>query len=141
VSIDHQEPMSDHISEPGDPGELVTTEGPAHLRISRGMTALWKQYYGRGPRHVRTYLMQDVVLVVMRGGFNKVEETLLDEGRGDAVEQQRAAFQRVMDDRFRSVIEDATGRTVQAFMSANHQAPDVMAEIFILEGPAPESGG
>jgi hypothetical protein len=34
-------------------------------------------------------------------------------------------------------VEELTGRTVTAFMSANHIDPDLAAELFVLE-PAPE---
>jgi hypothetical protein len=66
------------------------------------------------------------------------------------VNTQQIAFQEVMIDRFTSVVEEATGRTVVAFMSANHQHPDLQAEVFVLEGgraavldetPAPASDG
>jgi len=37
-----------------------------------------------------------------------------------------------MRERFDSVIEEATGRTVIGFMSGNQQHPDMMCEVFIL---------
>jgi uncharacterized protein YbcI len=71
---------------------------------------------------------------VLRGGFSRVEQTLLDEGRGSAVIQQRMEFQDVMRSRFEEVIERATGRKVIGFMSGNQQDPDLMCEVFILAG-------
>jgi uncharacterized protein YbcI len=100
------------------------------------MSALWKEYYGRGPSDVTTYVMDDVVLVVMRGGFNKVEETLRRAGRGDAVDAQRGVFQEIMYERFRELIEAEVGRGVEACLSANNQDPDLMAETFLLVDPA-----
>jgi uncharacterized protein YbcI len=72
------------------------------------------------------------VVCVLRGGFSRVEQTLLDGGRGHAVIQQRMEFQDVMRERFASVIEQATGRQVIGFMSGNQQEPDMMCEVFIL---------
>jgi len=69
---------------------------------------------------------------VLRGGFSRVEETLLEGGRGGAVIQQRMEFQDLMRMRFESVIEHATGRRVIGFMSGNQQHPDMMCEVFIL---------
>jgi uncharacterized protein YbcI len=69
----------------------------------------------------------------MRGGFTRVEETLLQEGRGDSVIQQRSDFQNVMVDRFKEVIEGETGRKVVAMMSGTHQHPDLLGEMFVLE--------
>ena len=106
--------------------------GEAQRNISRRLVALHKEYYGKGPKRARCYYVDDVVLVLMRGGYSKVEETLLAEGRGEAVIQQRMEFQEVMVDRFREVIEKETGRPVAAFMSGSHQDPDVTAEVFVL---------
>ena len=69
----------------------------------------------------------------MRGGFTRVEETLLRAGRGDSVIQQRGDFQEVMLDRFTDVIEHETGRKVVAMMSGSHQHPDLLCEVFVLE--------
>jgi uncharacterized protein YbcI len=80
--------------------------------ISDGIVALMKEYYGRGPTRTKTYYEDDLVVCLMRGGFSRVEQTLLDGGRGSAVIQQRMEFQELMRERFAAVIEDATGRQV-----------------------------
>lgn len=108
--------------------------------ISRRVVQLHKEFYGKGPTKAKTYYQGDLVVVILRGGFTKVEETLLHEGRGDAVITQRMEFQQVMVDRFSEVITEELGRTVVAFMSGSHQEPDVIAEIFLLD-EAEESGG
>lgn len=102
--------------------------------ISRRMVSLHKEFYGKGPNKARTYVQDDMVVILMRGGFTRVEETLLREGRAEAVARQRADFQQVMHDRFTEVIEGELGRKVVAFMSTSHQDPDLLAEIFLLEG-------
>lgn len=109
--------------------------GSMLANISRRIVVLHKEYYGKGPTKARTYVNDDTVLVLLRGGYTRVEETLMRDGRHDAVERQRAAFQQVMHERFVEVIEDELGRKVTAFMSTNHQDPDLMAELFVLESP------
>ena len=71
-------------------------------------------------------------MCLLRGGFSRVEQTLLEGGRGAAVIQQRMEFQELMRERFVAVIEDVTGRRVIGFMSGNQQDPDIMCEVFIL---------
>jgi uncharacterized protein YbcI len=100
--------------------------------ISDGLVALLKEFYGRGPTKTKSYYEDDLVVCVLRGGFSRVEQTLLDGGRGAAVINQRMEFQEVMRERFDAVIEDATGRRVSGFMSGNQQRPDMMCEVFIL---------
>jgi uncharacterized protein YbcI len=101
--------------------------------VSRRMVQLFKEFYGRGPEKAKTYYNGDLVVVLMRGGFTRVEETLLQGGRGESVLQQRSDFQEVMVDRFIEVIEEETGRKVIAAMSSSHQHPDLLGEIFVLE--------
>ena len=108
------------------------SQGDVLTAISNGMVALLKEFYGRGPTRTKSYYEDDLVVCLLRGGFSRVEETLLDGGRGDAVIQQRMEFQEVMRERFVGVIEEATGRPVIGFMSGNQQGPDIMCEVFIL---------
>ena len=112
-------------TKPQNHGEVLTT-------ISDGLVALLKEFYGRGPTRVKSYFEGDLVVCVLRGGFSRVEQTLLDGGRGAAVINQRMEFQEVMRKRFEAVIEDATGQRVIGFMSGNQQQPDMMCEVFIL---------
>ena len=107
-------------------------QGDVLTAISDGMVALLKEFYGRGPTRTKSYYEDDLVVCVLRGGFSRVEETLLEGGRGPAVIQQRMEFQELMRERFESVIEHATGRRVIGFMSGNQQHPDMMCEVFIL---------
>ncbi|HEY6729535.1 MAG TPA: DUF2294 domain-containing protein [Solirubrobacterales bacterium] len=106
--------------------------GDTLTAISDGLVALLKEYYGRGPSQTKSYYSDDLVVCVLQGGFTRVEQTLLDGGRGAAVIEQRMAFQDLMRDRFNKVIEDATGRQVVGFMSGNQQDPDIMCEVFVL---------
>jgi len=106
--------------------------GDVLSEISDGMVALLKEYYGKGPTRAKTYYQDDLVVCLLRGGFTRVEETLLAGGRGSAVIQQRMEFQEVMRHRFEDVIAKATGRPVIGFMSGNQQDPDMICEVFIL---------
>ena len=106
--------------------------GAVLTEISNGMVALLKEHYGVGPTQAKTYYHDDLVVCVLRGGFTRVEQTLLDGGRGRAVIEQRMAFQEVMRQRFEAVIQHATGRPVIGFMSGNQQEPDMLCEVFVL---------
>ncbi len=109
-----------------------TTHGDVLTAISDGMVRLLKEFYGRGPTRTKSYYQDDLVVCVLRGGYTRVEQTLLEGGRGPAVIRQRMEFQELMRERFYAVIEAATGRRVIGFMSGNQQHPDMMCEVFIL---------
>ena len=121
--------MSDHHTDM----DHATSHGEVLTAVSTGLVALLKEFYGRGPTQAKSYYHDDLVVCVLRGGFSRVEQTLLDGGRGAAVIQQRMEFQDLMRDRFVEVVERATGRSVIGVMSGNEQNPDLMCEVFVLE--------
>ena len=110
----------------------TTASGDIRTQISDGIVALLKEFYGRGPERTKTYVSDDLVVCLLRGGFTRVEQTLLEGGHSEDVIRQRMVFQQVMRHRFEHVIEQATGRKVVGFMSGNHQDPDMICEVFVL---------
>ena len=114
------------------PFQFSATTADVRTEISEGLVALLKEYYGRGPERAKTYVSDDLVVCLLRGGFTRVEQTLFDGGHGDDVIRQRMVFQDVMRARFEQVVERATGRKVVGFMSGNQQDPDMICEVFVL---------
>jgi uncharacterized protein YbcI len=106
--------------------------GDVLTAISDGLVALMKQLYGRGPESARTYVSDDLVVCLLRGGYTRVEQTLIEEGQGDLVLRQRRAFEEIVRERFEQVVADATGREVVGFMSGNQQGPDMSCLVFLL---------
>ena len=110
-----------------------SARGEVMARISTGLVQLHSQYYGKGPTRAKTYLVNDTVVCVLRGGFTTVERTLIDNGHADTVYDMRRSFQAAMEVQFRGIVEEATGRKTIAYMSQIHQNPDLAVEIFVLE--------
>ena len=102
-------------------------------QISTGLVQLHSRYYGKGPTKAKTHLVDSTVVCILRGGFTRVERTLLDTGQTESVYQMRRTFQQVMEEEFRRIVEEATGRTVIAYMSSIHVNPDLAVELFVLE--------
>jgi uncharacterized protein YbcI len=114
-------------------------EGPLLEEISRRVVQLYKESYGRGPTKARTYWEDDVITVVVRGGFTPDERTLREAGRGEAVLEHRVQFQEAMRARFRQEVEQLTGRSVIGVMSGVQvEEPEMATQVFVLE-PAPEA--
>jgi uncharacterized protein YbcI len=101
--------------------------------ISNAITKLQREHYGRGPDSVRTVVGYDHIICFLENTFMPVELTLIDAGESDAVRQTRLAFQRAMESRFNSTIEELTGRKVRAFLSQVSLNPDISVEVFVLE--------
>jgi uncharacterized protein YbcI len=98
---------------------------------------LLSQYTGRGPTRARTFFNDDMVTVVLQDTLTKAEITLVGNNRRELVLLTRTTFQEVMGDDLIGGIEEITGRTVTAFLSANHIDPDIAIETFILAPSAP----
>ena len=125
---------------PLEPEHALGSRGEIASQISNSFVQLLKEHADRGPTKCRTYIDDDLVIVLMRGGFSKLENTLFEDGKFLDVRSMRHAFQDTMQGRFTEVIERLTGREVAAFMSASHQHPDLQMEVFMLDGgPDPSS--
>lgn len=121
-----------------EPGQAFGTRGEIASEISNSFVQLLKEHADRGPTKCRTYIDDDFVIVLMRGGFSRLENTLFEDGKFLDVRAMRHALQDTMEGRFTGVIERLTGRQVAAFMSATHQHPDLQVEVFVLDGePTP----
>lgn len=134
--------MQDPEIHPEDAAAMRDSErsaGPLRQQLANAIVALYKQYFGKGPTSCRAYLEPDMVVLVLNGGYTAAEATLFEAGKWHDVRQGRMNWQDSMEVRFVETIEQLTGRTVRAFMSANHQDPDVSVELFLLDGPGPTS--
>ena len=102
--------------------------------ISTSIVGILREHYGRGPMKAKTYVLDDIIVVVMRGsGFTPLEQTIMNSGEPDRVIAMREDFQRVMAARYKQTIEELTGRHVRAFMSGSSAAGDASVEVFLLD--------
>src|SRR5215210_6595290 len=106
--------------------------GEMRATISNEIVRLQAEYYGKGPTRAKTYIFEDLVVVVLEETFTRAEKTLAERGEGDAIQHIRRRFQQQMRENFTSVIEQATGRSVRAFLSETDIAQDVSVETFLL---------
>ena len=106
--------------------------GEIRAAISREMVRLQAEYYGKGPTRAKTYLVEDLVVVVLEESFTRAEKTLAERGEKEAIEHIRRRFQQQMADDFTSVVEQATGRKVRVFLSETDIDQDVSVETFLL---------
>jgi uncharacterized protein YbcI len=122
---------------PPSDGELAAT-------ISQTVVRALARTTGRGPTKARTTIGENGVFVVLQDSLTIGEQTLADNGEGQAVLDLRRRWQRVMQADVSREIEEITGRKVIGFMSDNHIDPDLAVEVFVLEslrGQAPSASG
>jgi uncharacterized protein YbcI len=114
---------------PGVHGQLAAA-------ISTAVVHVFSDHTGRGPTKARTTLDGDLVVVILQEGMTKAERGLVHAGRDAEVLRLRRVLQETMRLDLIAAVERLTARTVQAFMSANHLAPDTAAEIFLMDRAA-----
>jgi uncharacterized protein YbcI len=130
--------MADPSTQTDDAGQSVLS------KISTEVVRTLKESFGKGPVKAKSYLLDDFLLVVMRGGATVAEETMLDRGHGDLVRQFRQTYQNEMGDSLIAKIESLTGRKVINYQSQVLFDPQIVIEIFFFaskgNGEADESG-
>jgi uncharacterized protein YbcI len=112
---------------------VTPVDGALGGAISQAIVRLFAESTGRGPTKARTTIDRDLIVVVLQNALTAGERYLADNDRTEQVQDMRAAYQEAMRDDCIAAIEGLTGRTVIAFMSANHIDPDLAAEVFVLE--------
>jgi uncharacterized protein YbcI len=121
---------------------LASSDGGRLLaRISEEIVAMLREHYGRGPMKAKTYALDDIIVVVMRGsGLTPLEQTIVDSGEPQRVVAMREDFQALMATRYKQMIEKLTGAKVVAFLSQAHVDPDITMEIFFIDKPLRQFG-
>ena len=103
------------------------------VRISNEMVRAQKQFFGKGPTRAKSYMFDDLLLIVMRGGLTTAEKTMLEFGHPDQVRQFRQMFENEMTERLTTMVENLTGRTVLSYQSQVMFDPDLVVEMFVFD--------
>lgn len=114
--------------------------GDLLARISNEMVRAQKQYFGKGPTKAKSYLVDDLLIIVMRGGLTTAERTMLDFEQHGKVRDFRQTFQNEMTGRLSDMIEDVTGRKVLTYQSQILFDPDMVVEVFVFDEAAVAEG-
>ena len=115
----------------------METESEGHqgrlAAISREIVGLLKNLVGRGPTKSKAYIHDDCVIVVLREGHTRGEETMFEAGGGRGVAQGRVDISETIRRPLLEVIERHTNRKVAGFMSSSQQHPDLLCFVFVLD--------
>jgi uncharacterized protein YbcI len=110
-------------------------------RISTEVVRTLKETFGKGPVKAKSYLLDDFLLVVMRGGMTVAEDTMLARGHGDLVRQFRQTYQNEIGDILVAKVEALTGRNVANYQSQVLFDPHIVMEIFFFDDVAADGAG
>jgi uncharacterized protein YbcI len=118
------------------PNHEPSALGPLLAEVTNAVVQLHRRHYGKGPTRSKSYLMDDVLVCVMRNVFTTVERTLVKAGEHARVRETRLAFQDAMRDRFIEAVEGILGRRVIGFTSQVLVEQELAIEVFVLESGA-----
>jgi len=125
--------MTDQLSSSATPAQSLSS------RLSTEVVRTLKDSFGKGPLRARSYLLDDLLLVVMRGGVTVAEQTMLDRGHADLVREFRQTYQNEMGDELVAKIEALTGRKVVNYQSQILFEPHIVVEMFFFDDTADEA--
>ena len=116
------------------PGTDSDRPKPASISsaISKAAVALLSEYTGRGPTEARTYIKEDLIIVVLYDTLTSEERAIVRDGGADLVLSARQAFQQAMRPELIATVERFSGRSTSTCMTHNHVDPDIVVESFIL---------
>ncbi len=111
-------------------------EGPSTVlaEISREMTRLYKEQFGRGPTTVRTdWCNANAITVILEDTLTPAERNLVAMGEHQRLRDMRMFFQYASVREFCEPIERLTGRRVRAFISGiDTEVEGLSIETFLL---------
>ena len=91
----------------------IRTPGQIEDDISKAITKFEQEYMGRGPKEVRTFLLQDIVFVRLKGVLTPAEQQLAKTHEGHLlIKQIRVKLLEDARELLAKIISDITGAEV-----------------------------
>jgi uncharacterized protein YbcI len=110
----------------------VPHDGRLGVDLCNAVVRILNEYTGRGATRSRAHVGEDLITVVLEDTLTRGEQTLVANGQRELVLATRRQYQAAMRRDLVGEVEGLTGRTVRAFLSENHLAPDLAVEVFVL---------
>jgi uncharacterized protein YbcI len=86
------------------------SKGMVEAEISEALIKFEKEYMGRGPLETRTWIVDDMVIVRMKGVLSRAESQLAKTGDGvELIKKVRTRMLEELHDEMYAVIKDITG--------------------------------
>jgi uncharacterized protein YbcI len=118
-----------------NPSMLVRMKSQGEIQgaIAAGMTRFEQEYMGRGPKDVRAYLIDDVIVVRLKGVLTAAEQHLVktlppEKGR-DLLKQVRSQLLEIARPTMEAMVKEITGVNV---VSLHHDISTMTGEEVVL---------
>ena len=111
----------------------MKTQGEIEAAVCEGMSRFEQEYMGRGPKHIKAHLIDDLLVVRLLGVLTAAEQhlvkTLAAEKGRDLLKQVRTHLIETARPLMAAMIEEVTGAKV---MSLHHDISTVSGEEVVL---------
>jgi uncharacterized protein YbcI len=111
----------------------MKTQGEIESAISEGMGRFEQEYMGRGPKDIRAHLVDDLLIVRLKGVLTAAEQhlvkTLAPEKGRDLLKQVRTHLIEIARPTMEAMVYDITGSKV---LSLHHDISTVTGEEIVL---------
>ena len=116
----------------------MNTKGNMEAEISEAIVKFEREYMGRGPEETKTYIVDDMVFVRLRGVLTPAEKQLARTGEGAAgrslIKQVRIELLEKARPLLEKIVRDITGRAVRSLHTDISTATGERVIIFTLDG-------
>ncbi len=111
----------------------MKTQGEIEAAICEGLRRFEQEYMGRGPKEIRTHLLDDLLVVRLKGVLTAAEQQLVkalppEKGR-DLLKQVRTHLVETARPLMETMVQDVTGCKV---LCLHHDISTVMGEEVVL---------
>jgi uncharacterized protein YbcI len=111
----------------------MKTRGEVEAAVCEGITRFEQEHMGRGPKHVRTHLLEDLLVARLHGVLTSAEQQLVrslppEKGR-DLLKQVRTQLIETARPVLEGMVEEATGTKV---LSLHHDISTATGEEVVL---------
>lgn len=112
----------------------MKTKGQLEADISNAITQFEKDYLGRGPRESRTFIIQDMVLIRLKGILTPAEETLATQPDGARlIKEMRMRLIESSRPLLESLVTEKTGLKIVSLHTDISAKSGERVFIFVLE--------
>jgi uncharacterized protein YbcI len=112
----------------------MKTKGMVEAEISDAMIRFEKEYMGRGPVETKSYIIDDMIVVRLKGILTKAEEQLTKNDEGHSlIKQVRSMLLENARPLLEAIIFDITGSKVRSLHTDLSTGANERVILFILE--------
>jgi len=109
------------------------TKGQIEADISKAVVKFERDHMGRGPHEVRSHIIQDMILIRLKGVLTQAEKQLVKSEGAELLKQVRSKLLEHSSDRLKEVVMGLTGCQVVSMHSDLSTRTEERIILFVLD--------